>query len=214
MRKKHLDMVDAVHAEFDQMKASLPDELIDGAGLVHPIACGRGCHACCLIEVAVTASEILRIKAFVENLPRNASEKIKTRVRHARRAIGDKTGLDRKTSGVMCPLLADGVCTIYLVRPLTCRAWVSADAERCDHDANEPLAGTKVMYSTTLKGYSEDLFRQIVTSERRENTVGGSYELIRALHIGWQDDQFTVGFYGGKPVLAKARFVPFDWDAN
>ena len=92
----------------------------------HQSACKAGCSASCCKQgkVAVSPSEALYIAHTCKDLP-------KARIRQF---IED--GIDR------CPLLdANNRCSIYMNRPLQCRAYNVPDASKC----NESFGATSLL---------------------------------------------------------------------
>src|SRR6185437_15732969 len=56
-------------------------------------------------------------------------------------AIAGLSRAARRRTGTPCPLLADGACSAYSVRPLACRSLLSLDAGACAADFSAGLAG-------------------------------------------------------------------------
>jgi Fe-S-cluster containining protein len=90
---------------------ALVDELTAAAGPY--IACGKGCAACC--HMNVTISE-LEAKTIARAAGRNPVQLRESRSHE----LGE-------FSGVPCPFLKDSVCSIYADRPYACRKHVSFD---------------------------------------------------------------------------------------
>lgn len=80
------------------------------------VACKRGCADCCRMNVTISTEEATRIAAASGRV----AKKLFRSVRH-----------DIDTfAGVPCPFLdGDGVCSIYLDRPLACRNHASFDED-------------------------------------------------------------------------------------
>jgi Fe-S-cluster containining protein len=117
--------------------ANLADESIQKAIRIDPpkagIACQVGCAWCCHKLVGTTAPEVFRIAAyFQESLPAKELENVKNRIirRDEERKV---LQTDRWSAARLpCSLLVDNRCTIYAVRPLTCRGYNSSDAGQCE----------------------------------------------------------------------------------
>src|SRR5690242_19292114 len=52
------------------------------------------------------------------------------------------TAEQRRQLRLPCPLLVEGRCSVYAVRPLSCRGWNSLDRGLCDADLADPSRGT------------------------------------------------------------------------
>lgn len=88
---------------------ALVDKLVDAAAPF--VACKSGCSACCHMNVNITEVEA----QLIEEQTGRRYKRLATPVRHP---------VDKFT-GVPCPFLADGACSIYSVRPFMCRHHVS-----------------------------------------------------------------------------------------
>ncbi len=108
------------------------------------IACGPGCAACCVLNVAVLIPEGVAISWF---LKRRYAEDELDRLRHRLQDLLTRTRWldDEERLFVRAPcafLDALGRCMIYPVRPILCRSITSADPQTCqDAVAMAPLNG-------------------------------------------------------------------------
>lgn len=78
------------------------------------IACGKGCSACCRMNVTISSMEAGRLAQF-------SGKSINRVDRH----IYHETS---RFAGVACPFLVENTCSVYEIRPYACRAHVSFDA--------------------------------------------------------------------------------------
>lgn len=97
------------------------DQIFDHAGKF--AACARGCGHCCHVSVPITQMEA---RYMGENLGITPVE-LKQSVKHELTEYGSHTP---------CPFLANGECSIYEVRPLTCRMHMNFDRDNywCLHE--------------------------------------------------------------------------------
>lgn len=100
--------------------------------------CRAGCDACCHLYVMIPPGVAEAIGEFLaERLDPAALADLRVEletVAAAAAAVADPSRLRRR-----CPLLGpDGLCTIYEVRPLTCRAFTSKSAAACRSLAFDP----------------------------------------------------------------------------
>ena len=98
------------------------------------IACTTGCSLCCFSHVAVTPQEAFNIALHLAE-KFSVSEVGKTLEACTACADGyESAGLQEfsKKYFCPCPFLKDNKCSIYEVRPITCRNWISHDLEACN----------------------------------------------------------------------------------
>jgi len=116
------------------------DERINAAPDVNSLACRAGCSWCCHFTVDVRPVEVFRILDFVEQ---KFSDERKARVYAEIRAhAADLAGLDdvaRMRRNVRCPFLdTGGGCSIYPVRPQTCRNYHATSSAGCRQSYEQP----------------------------------------------------------------------------
>lgn len=107
------------------------------------VACGKGCSACCHINVSITRAEAERVGATIGRRP----VAVRASAKHA---------ID-KFAGKPCPFLdGAGSCSINADRPLTCRKHVSffEDDRACQADLMHAVDAPLVSFS----GLDEALF--------------------------------------------------------
>lgn len=115
----------------DRQIASAPD--------VGTLACRAGCTWCCHFSVDVRAVEVFGILDFVERTF-TAEEKARVYAEiHANSAALDNLDeIERMRRNVKCPFLSQGRCTIYPVRPQTCRNYHATSAVGCQQSYEDP----------------------------------------------------------------------------
>lgn len=135
----------AVHLGKKAMEATstLTKSLLDRAP-AGALACRQGCAHCCHQRVGVTVPEALAIVATLV-ATRSAAElrRLHQRVDSAYRATRGLTRDERHSPAHACPLLEDELCSIYEVRPLSCRGVHSLDEQACKsklHDREQRAA--------------------------------------------------------------------------
>ncbi len=116
-----LDAIDAAGTESlalfeDALRAELVANLGHRAEM-DGVQCRRGCAFCCHVNVDITPLEAIRL------------------ARHER-AAGRRATPGRQDTvaprNAPCPLLKDGACTVYDIRPFACRSLFSPDARACE----------------------------------------------------------------------------------
>lgn len=140
------------------------------------LACRAGCSLCCSLRVDVFAHEIFVIARFVRAHFSEAEidRLLGDLAAHSAR-VRPLTPFQHATSNNPCALLRDGRCSVYEVRPLSCRRHHSTDFAACqfayDHpaDLDFPAAHVRELYhqaSGTMQEvsvlYSEFAFDQTI----------------------------------------------------
>lgn len=101
---------------------------------VAPIACQKGCSACCSAKVLVAPPEAVRIADHARRtLSRQALAALRTRVHEKAELVRGLSRIERLDAKVPCAMLDDeGACSVHQVRPLICAGWNSIDKPGCD----------------------------------------------------------------------------------
>jgi Fe-S-cluster containining protein len=103
------------------------------------IACRAGCDHCCYQSVGVTPPEAL---AIYDHLSRTRSDgelvRFAARVADVRARTRPLSTAERFSPEHPCVFLEAGRCTIYEVRPLSCRGMNSLDARTCEARLRDP----------------------------------------------------------------------------
>jgi Fe-S-cluster containining protein len=115
------------------------DARIAAAPDVVTLACAAGCTWCCHFTVDVRAAEVFTILDFVEQTfsPEQRAQ-VYAEARANSEALRNLGEGERATRNVKCPFLNEGLCTIYPVRPQTCRNYHATDAAGCQQSYEEP----------------------------------------------------------------------------
>jgi len=115
------------------------DARIAAAPDIGRLACRVGCTWCCYFTVDVRAVEVFGILEFMEqSFTPEELARVYTEVRTNSRVLGKLKEGERATRNVKCPLLNDGRCTIYAVRPQSCRNYHATNVAGCQQSYQEP----------------------------------------------------------------------------
>jgi Fe-S-cluster containining protein len=169
-------------------------------------ACREGCAWCCHKTVGTSAPEVMRIVAFLrERLSPQEWQAAQERIRQRdeqRRALlhSDPWAAAR----LPCALLVDNRCSVYPVRPLTCRGYNSSDAAACEQSYRSrgrvevPLYAPQQRLTTfVLDGLCAGLTESGIKGER--------LELTAALRIALTVPDATERWLAGGASFAEAR---------
>jgi Fe-S-cluster containining protein len=103
------------------------------------VACKAGCDHCCYQVVGVTPAEALTIFEHVTQSCTPAElERRTARVSDAYERSRGLSSAQRFSPEHPCPFLDAGNCSIYEVRPLSCRGMNSLDAHECESRLRNP----------------------------------------------------------------------------
>lgn len=182
-------------AAFDGLLAQFLTEV----PLERPLACGPGCHTCCnQPEVTASALEVLVVaRAVRAALDADALAALKAATASAR---------DRHAAAevFLCPLLKDGLCSIYEWRPLVCRGGNSYDKSACVQAVENayntvevPVYGPQVdIAARTLQA-----LRNAIGQTGRDDRV---FDFASALSLALDDDTVENRWRAGEAVFDQA----------
>ncbi len=130
-----------VHEDAERAAETMSERLATGRRL--PIACSAGCSYCCYSStVHASTPELLRIGSWLKE--HRSPEQLASLRERAGSVAKEIASLDlsgRARAKIPCPLLdvETGRCTVYEVRPISCRAYHSGSVDACKqaHDAGE-----------------------------------------------------------------------------
>jgi len=153
------------------------------------IECKEGCDYCCYLKVDARAHEIFTIADHVEKhfAPAEVTA-LKERLHEAADKIAPLTKKEHLSTNISCGLLADGMCSVYSVRPLLCRKCHSTSVDMCRAYFENPTdrsigtsedIGLNAVARAAIEGFGEGLEKS-----RLDTTV---YEINRALLYAMED---------------------------
>ena len=115
------------------------EERLAAAGDAPTLACKAGCFWCCYFTVDVRPIEVLRIHEFMQrSLPAEDRERITSEIATNSAAFAALDEDARVRCNTKCPFLHLGRCSIYPVRPQTCRNYHATNAVGCQKAYEEP----------------------------------------------------------------------------
>lgn len=168
------------------------------------IACKSGCSYCCrALKVSVSLPEIFLLKLHVTSLPAAEGATLRQRIADVYSRTRDHNAQERLLQHESCPLLVDNRCSVYEVRPLSCRAAVSLDADAC----RRAYAGEKVKINMP-QSYFEALKTTSLLLLATMSAAGldcRSYELNAALHIALSEPDAEQRWLNGENIFAVAE---------
>jgi Fe-S-cluster containining protein len=103
------------------------------------LACRAGCAWCCHFSVDVRAVEVFSILEFVEQtFTASERERVWKEINANAALLHSLSDLERVQRNIKCAFLVDSRCSIYAVRPQTCRNYHATDVVGCQQSFDEP----------------------------------------------------------------------------
>lgn len=103
------------------------------------LACRKGCSYCCSLQVEASAPEIINVAMHIQReFTDDQKEQVVQAIDQHVKATDGMSRQRRKVSRVPCPLLRNSECSVYEVRPITCRIWHSFNVDDCQKDYENP----------------------------------------------------------------------------
>ena len=103
------------------------------------IACCAGCFYCCHLKVDVQPRDAFRIVDFIRShFSPEKQEEVLRKAQINWEKIQPMTYHQHAGANLACPLLQDGRCSVYPVRPSTCRIHHSRRVEPCKESFDNP----------------------------------------------------------------------------
>lgn len=96
------------------------------------IDCKKGCQWCCHQPIFVLSYEMEYLNAFIKmNFDGKTRKEIKGRAEQKNNRFKTLNDTDLLNSKFPCPLLKEGACMAYEVRPMACRIYLSTNVNTC-----------------------------------------------------------------------------------
>lgn len=104
-----------------------------------PIACKKGCKWCCYQPVYMTTNEALLIYAYMkQSMTEDQINKLVSNAKLKLKKTKDLEEKEKQKISHACPFLSEGACSIYPVRPMACRVYLSSDERSCKAKYDAP----------------------------------------------------------------------------
>ncbi len=195
-----------VHEDAEAGASTMSERVSGGRRL--PLACAAGCSYCCHSStVHASTPEILRIASWLKE-HRTADElaELQARSKEAAARIAPLDLGGRAREKVACPLLdsASGRCSVYDVRPISCRAYHSGSVEACKRAHDEGEANPILPIDPPLFQVAHAHAFGMMTALASEGLDTGPYDLTAALPVVLESD-LDERWLAGEKVLPHTR---------
>jgi Putative zinc- or iron-chelating domain len=164
-------------------------------------ACIKGCSHCCSHKVGVTVPEVVAIVEYLRTLPGQLDVVRKKAALLAQNPLIFSDS-EKPRARISCALLHDdGSCSVYGVRPLPCRSWLSVDVESCKLHLDEQAEPRLVLAAArTGRAIQLGLVKVMDDLGRRPYLV----ELTAALDIALNVPNAIDAWLAGEPTFERA----------
>jgi Fe-S-cluster containining protein len=168
-----------------------------------PSACAAGCAWCCYQRIGAAVPEIIHIAEFIRR--EFQPEEIAALEERIHKSL-EQRRVQRGHIGIPCPLLVNNLCSVYPVRPLTCRGFNSSDPLTCERQARQKNRIDVPMYPPQLR------LNTVVLDGMRAGTkeaglFSDTLDLAAALAIALREPNAVDQWLQGKPAFAPARLT-------
>lgn len=171
-----------------------------------PIACGKGCSACCTAKVLVAPPEAVRIAQHARAaLSPEAYTSLVERVHRAHERSRGLTRAERIRASIPCPVLdGSGACSLYEVRPIICSGWSSLDRAGCDaHFLHHTAAAPPELHPQSNE-VALAVLGGLIGAAFDRHLDARPLELHAALAIALEDEHAGERWRRGEPVFEPA----------
>ena len=181
-----INAIRTLHEQIDQ----LTEKIKKKPGL--HFDCKAGCSYCCTLRVAATPPEVFLIARHLKQWPAEKQNELAEKLKHHAEAA---RRVNLEDHFLPCPMLADGRCTIYAVRPVMCRKYLSLDVEECKKpdacatEDREMVIKSSALIFGTGQAYS------------RTKLANQNHELGQALLVALTDPSAEERWYRGEQVF-------------
>ena len=105
-------------------------------------ACKEGCSWCCYQEVFAVTHELIYLHDHLMQKGNSETEgQVLERAREKARLTDGRAEEEQLRVRTACPFLEEGSCTVYEVRPMACRIYLSSSVGSCRTNHDHPENG-------------------------------------------------------------------------
>jgi hypothetical protein len=169
-------------------------------------ACRMGCTACCHLHVVASPPEVIAIAKHIQReFSDTDREALKLRIGSHIAATQGLNAEQRQKCRPACPLLVDDRCSVYPVRPISCRGWNSLDRGLCDADLADPASGTAARLNLAQYVLAGRVAEALAAASHALGLEHRRLDLVRGLQAALADpDQAERAWRSGTTVFKGA----------
>ena len=175
-----------------------------------PLHCQEGCfYCCCKPGVLTSIPELLRILDYIHTaFDAAAMSELNNRARRYVRQLAGRNSNAPTNESVPCPFLVDGRCSIYDVRPLTCRGYNSMNVDACRnaHENQDVLIPMFSVLKDVTDGITVGMVQELKAAGFTDSLVDLGSAVKMGLDIG---DRFSENVISGRASLSSVENSSF-----
>jgi len=191
------------------------DQQLAHANDASTLACKQGCSWCCHFSIDIRAIEAFNIVAFMkENFDKERIAEIQKEIEINHSLLSALDDEQRMRQNVKCPFLQEGRCSIYSMRPQTCRNYHATNSAGCKQSYEQPenvnIAPEYAAVTFQTGAAQVDAFARAMSEAGYSTDV---YELNSALREVLLDGEGTWQCFSNKlpPFGSNGHDVPLEF---
>jgi Fe-S-cluster containining protein len=172
------------------------------------LACKKGCFWCCYLRVKVTPLEVMGIVDYLRSdLKPGEISDLRQRMVRTDEITPGMDGQQRVCANRMCPLLVDGKCLVYPVRPIACRIYHSLNLSDCK--ALLENDDVSMLIRRDIFGLSLGIFAGLTEGLRTVGLQTRLLDLTTGLRIAMDDpgSKLVERWLSGEPAFVEAEIA-------
>jgi hypothetical protein len=169
-------------------------------------SCEIGCHWCCYMRVKATPLEILCLFDFLRSYlkPTELSE-LRQRLAATEQVARGMDSYQRVCAGIICPLLINGKCLAYPVRPIGCRVYHSLNLSDCEVPFVDK--DRSVTIRNDIAGLGMGIFAGLTEGLRTVGAQTRLLELVAGLWMVVDEPGLVARWLAGEPAFVGAEIA-------
>ncbi|HEY3782278.1 MAG TPA: YkgJ family cysteine cluster protein [Fimbriimonadaceae bacterium] len=152
------------------------------------VDCKEGCSHCCHMAFSATIGEVASAAKYIEQkFSEEERAALRERLYRYERVVAPKFGAGLDQVRTPCPLLVEGLCSIYEARPMRCRGVNSLDVNVCIRKAADPY-NSEPIPAIPLQLAASGVFQSGLKQGMAKAAINfESFDFGRALAIALED---------------------------
>jgi hypothetical protein len=172
------------------------------------LPCKTGCFWCCYMRVKATPLEVICIVDYLHaRLKPGEMSALRQRLATTDEITRGMNGYQRVCAKMVCPLLVDGKCLAYPVRPIACRVYHSLNPLDCEASLDNGNGSVTIRHD--ISGMSMGIFAGLTEGLRTVGLQTRLLELIAGLRIAMDapGSGLVKRWLAGEPTFAEAEMA-------